>query len=80
MLKPIRFSARICYWDEEKKSGLAVADIPAKYVEAVGGRRQMRVSGTQRKGIYWGDDAGEGWRLLRGRYTGDACCGCWDRR
>lgn len=46
MLQPIRFSARIRYWDEEKKSGLAVADIPAKFVEAIGGRRQMRVSGT----------------------------------
>jgi Domain of unknown function (DUF1905) len=42
----IRFTSKIRYWDEKKQSGLAVADIPARYVEALGGRRQMRVSGT----------------------------------
>jgi hypothetical protein len=46
MPNSIRFSSKIRYWDEEKQSGLAVADIPARYVEALGGRRQMRVSGT----------------------------------
>ena len=46
MPKSIRFSARIRYWREEKSGGLAVADVPARFVEAVGGRRQMRVSGT----------------------------------
>lgn len=46
MPKSIRFSARIRYWDENKQSGLAVVDIPATFVEALGGRRQMRVSGT----------------------------------
>lgn len=42
----IRFTARIRYWDEQKQAGLAVADIPAKSVDALGGRRQMRVKGT----------------------------------
>jgi hypothetical protein len=46
MPNSIRFSSKIRYWDEEKQSGLAVADIPARYVEALGGRRQMRASGT----------------------------------
>jgi Domain of unknown function (DUF1905) len=31
---------------KKKQGGLAVADIPSKFVEALGGRRQMRVSGT----------------------------------
>jgi len=46
MPNSIQFTAKIRYWDEKKQSGLTVADIPAKYVEALGGRRQMRVSGT----------------------------------
>lgn len=46
MPKTNRFSARIRYWDEEKKAGLAVVDIPAEFVTALGGRRQMRLSGT----------------------------------
>jgi hypothetical protein len=44
--KSIRFRARIRYWDETKQAGLAVADVPARLVEALGGRRQRRVSGT----------------------------------
>jgi hypothetical protein len=46
MPKSIQFTSRIRYWDEEKQAGLAVADIPARSVDALGGRRQMRVSGT----------------------------------
>jgi Domain of unknown function (DUF1905) len=46
MRKAIQFTARIRYWNEQQQSGLAVADIPAKAVENLGGRRQMRVSGT----------------------------------
>lgn len=46
MPKSIRFTSKIRYWNEDKQSGLAVADIPARFVEALGGRRQMRVSGT----------------------------------
>jgi hypothetical protein len=32
--------------DEETQGGLAVVDIPTKFVEAAGGRCQMRVLGT----------------------------------
>jgi hypothetical protein len=46
MPKSIRFISRIRYWDEEKQAGLAVADIPARSVDGLGGRRQIRVSGT----------------------------------
>jgi Domain of unknown function (DUF1905) len=46
MPKSIRFKSRIRYWDENKQAGLAVADIPAKLVDGLGGRRQMRLSGT----------------------------------
>jgi hypothetical protein len=34
------------YWDPAKRSGLAVADIPAEHVQALGGLRQQRVTGT----------------------------------
>ena len=46
MPKSIRFNARIRYWDDKKQGGLAVLDVPANFVEALGGRRQMRVSGS----------------------------------
>lgn len=44
--KAIRVTSRIRYWDETKQAGLAVADIPAKSVDELGGRRQMRIKGT----------------------------------
>jgi Domain of unknown function (DUF1905) len=50
----IRFRTRIRYWNEDQGSGLAVADIPSKFVEALGGRRQMRVSGTINKKPFTG--------------------------
>ena len=46
MSKSVQVSSRIRFWDEEKQAGLAVADIPSKSVDALGGRRQMRVKGT----------------------------------
>ena len=46
MPKAIRFTARIRYWNEQQHTGLAVADIPAKLITDLGGRRQMRLSGT----------------------------------
>jgi hypothetical protein len=42
----IRFRAAIRYWNPEKASGLAVADIPAEHVAAIGGLKQQRVRGT----------------------------------
>jgi hypothetical protein len=45
-MEPIRFEARVRYWNPEKASGLAVADIPAEHHAALGGLRQQRVAGT----------------------------------
>jgi hypothetical protein len=46
MSERIRFTGRVRRWDETKPGGLAVVDIPADLVAPLGGRRQMRVSGT----------------------------------
>jgi len=45
-VEPIRFAGRIRYWNPERSSGLAVADIPAPHFEALGGLKQQRVRGT----------------------------------
>ena len=44
-MEPIRFRSAIRYWNPEKQSGLAVADIPAEHIGAIGGLRQQRVHG-----------------------------------
>ena len=44
-MDPIRFRSRIRYWNPEKQSGLAVADIPGEQAAAIGGLKQQRVSG-----------------------------------
>ncbi len=41
-----RFRASIRYWNPEKKTGLAVADIPSEHIPAMGGLKQQRVHGT----------------------------------
>ena len=45
-MEPIRFTGKIRYWSPEKASGLAVADIPAPHIPALGGLKQQRVRGT----------------------------------
>ncbi len=45
-VEPIRFAGSIRYWNPERASGLAVADIPAEHIPAIGGLRQQRVRGT----------------------------------
>jgi len=45
-MDPIRFAGQIRFWSPEKASGLAVADIPAPHVPALGGLKQQRVQGT----------------------------------
>ena len=45
-MEPIRFTAKIRRWNEERSSGLAVADVPGPAVEAIGGLKQQRVRGT----------------------------------
>ena len=44
-MKPIRFAARIRYWNPDRASGLAVCDIPAEHVTALGGLKQQRARG-----------------------------------
>lgn len=45
-MEPIRFAGQIRFWNAQKASGLAVADIPAPHVPALGGLKQQRVRGT----------------------------------
>jgi hypothetical protein len=39
-MEPIRFTGLIRYWNPDKASGLAVTDIPAENVAAMGGLKQ----------------------------------------
>jgi hypothetical protein len=45
-MEPIQFAGQIRYWNPERGSGLAVVDIPASDVPALGGLKQQRVRGT----------------------------------
>jgi hypothetical protein len=45
-IDPLRFTAPIRYWNPEKASGLAVADVPAELIPSMGGLKQGRVRGT----------------------------------
>ena len=42
----VSFRGRVRRWREDKPGGLAVIDIPAELVAELGGRRQMRMSGS----------------------------------
>jgi hypothetical protein len=42
----VAFRGKIRQWRDDKPGGLAVVDIPTELVAELGGRRQMRVSGT----------------------------------
>jgi hypothetical protein len=42
----IGFRGRVRRWREDKPGGLAVVDVPADLVTQLGGRRQLRVTGT----------------------------------
>lgn len=42
----MKFRATIRYFRPEQASGLAVADIPAEHIAALGGLKQQRVRGT----------------------------------
>lgn len=42
----VDFRGRVRRWREDKPGGLAVVDVPADLVPDLGGRRQMRVTGT----------------------------------
>ncbi len=45
-VQTIRFAGTIRFWNPERSGGLAVVDIPAPHVEALGGLKQQRVRGT----------------------------------
>ena len=40
------FRGRVRRWHEDKPGGLSVIDIPADFVQELGGRRQMRMAGS----------------------------------
>ena len=42
----IRSAGTIRYWDPTKASGLAVVDIPAEHIPALGGLKQQRARGS----------------------------------
>jgi len=42
----VSFRGRVRRWREDKPAGLAVIDIPPELVTELGGRRQMRMSGS----------------------------------
>jgi hypothetical protein len=44
-MEPIRFRGDIRRWNPEKPGGLAVVDVPAAHIAAIGGLRQARVRG-----------------------------------
>ena len=43
---PVQFRGRVRRWREDTPGGLAVVDVPDGLVAELGGRRQMRVTGT----------------------------------
>jgi hypothetical protein len=45
-MDPLRFTGQIRYWNPERSSGLAVVDVPAPHIQALGGLKQLRVRGT----------------------------------
>jgi hypothetical protein len=54
MADEVRFRGRVRYWDEAAGKGLAVIDVPAALVAALGGRKQYRVTGTLNGAAYTG--------------------------
>jgi hypothetical protein len=50
----VRFSGTVRQWRDDKPGGLAVVDVPADLVGQLGGRRQVRVTGTLNGAAYTG--------------------------
>jgi NaMN:DMB phosphoribosyltransferase len=42
----VQFRGRVRRWREDSPGGLAVVDVPADLVDQLGGRKQMRVTGS----------------------------------
>ena len=64
MGEPIEFEGVVRRWDPARPGGLAVVDVPAELVEGLGGRRQVKVSGTINGRPY----AGSGMLVAGGGY------------
>jgi hypothetical protein len=60
----ISFRGRVRPWDPSTGGGLAVVDVPADLVDRLGGRRQVRVTGTINGAPY----AGSGMLVAGGGY------------
>jgi hypothetical protein len=58
------FRGRVRPWDPAKGGGLAVVDVPADVVTALGGRKQYRVAGT----LNGADFSGSGMLVAGGGY------------
>ena len=54
LLPMVNFSGRVRRWREDRPGGLAVVDIPEHLVADLGGRRQMRVSGSLNDAAFTG--------------------------
>ena len=50
----VDFSGRVRQWRDDKPGGLAVVDIPEHLVADLGGRRQMRVTGSLNDAAFTG--------------------------
>jgi hypothetical protein len=51
---PIEFRGVIRRWRDDKPGGLAVVDVPSALMGELGGRRQMRVTGSLRGAPFTG--------------------------
>jgi hypothetical protein len=54
LLLMVDFSGRVRQWRDDKPGGLAVVDIPEHLVADLGGRRQMRVTGSLNEATFTG--------------------------
>ncbi len=70
-MEPIRFEATIRWWDPEKAAGLAVCEVPAEHVAALGGLRQQRV-----RGRIGGEEFGSS-VMPAGGGVGEPACSLW---
>jgi hypothetical protein len=51
----VDFSGRVRRWRDDKPGGLAVVDVPQDLVADLGGRRQMRVTGSLNGAAFTGN-------------------------
>ena len=66
-MEPVSFAAAVRFWDEENQGGLAVLDVPAEHVDALGGLRQQRVHGTLNGAEFTTNVTPAGWAKIQSR-------------